>query len=360
MSNYGSPIPKALPSAADLLRRLTGAASLAAGAMLYGVGTAQPATIALGSTGQVLMAGASAPVWSDTFTTAKTITASLTVTGARSYFNSGSDAYSIGMRYNSGTGIVWIGATNSATADLQISTGGGGTIALFKNNYDVVIPNGNLSVGASSGSKFSVVDNTAGALTYSDIQNSSLTGSGGAILRLITGNTSGTTTTSLGIVKYRSGPVYFSNNETNAAGVVIFQTASADVLTLGVDKSSTFAGVVRSSSGAIFGTDPGFTENVRFGSTIRFAGNLSIQGGVDFLFDATTGSKLGSSGAQKIGFWGATPVGQYSTTGTASGFTAGAGTAVKDDSTFTGNTGATAYRISDVIRALKLCGIMAA
>jgi hypothetical protein len=50
---------------------------------------------------------------------------------------------------------------------------------------------------------------------------------------------------------------------------------------------------------------------------------------------------------------------QQSTTGTATGFTAGAGTAVKDDSTFTGATGATAYRISDVVKALKAVGILA-
>jgi hypothetical protein len=50
---------------------------------------------------------------------------------------------------------------------------------------------------------------------------------------------------------------------------------------------------------------------------------------------------------------------QQSATGTATGFTAGAGTAVKDDSTFTGATGATAYRISDVVKALKNLGILA-
>jgi len=50
---------------------------------------------------------------------------------------------------------------------------------------------------------------------------------------------------------------------------------------------------------------------------------------------------------------------QQSTTGTATGFTAGAGTAVNDASTFTGATGATAYRVSDIVRALKNVGILA-
>jgi len=50
---------------------------------------------------------------------------------------------------------------------------------------------------------------------------------------------------------------------------------------------------------------------------------------------------------------------QQSTTGTATGFTAGGGTTVTDASTFTGGTGATAYRISDVVKALKAVGILA-
>lgn len=50
---------------------------------------------------------------------------------------------------------------------------------------------------------------------------------------------------------------------------------------------------------------------------------------------------------------------QQSTTGTATGFTAGGGTNVTDASTFTGATGATAYRISDIVKALKAVGILA-
>ena len=60
-----------------------------------------------------------------------------------------------------------------------------------------------------------------------------------------------------------------------------------------------------------------------------------------------------------IGFFGAAAVAQQGTTGTAAGFTAGAGTAVTDDSTFTGNVGSKAYRISDIVRALKNLGLLA-
>ena len=48
-----------------------------------------------------------------------------------------------------------------------------------------------------------------------------------------------------------------------------------------------------------------------------------------------------------------------SSTGETTGFVAGGGTAVKDDSTFTGNVGSTAYRISDIVKALKNLGFLA-
>jgi hypothetical protein len=50
---------------------------------------------------------------------------------------------------------------------------------------------------------------------------------------------------------------------------------------------------------------------------------------------------------------------KQSSTGETVGFTTGSGTAVKDDSTFTGNIGSTAYRLSDVVKALKTLGILA-
>jgi len=61
-----------------------------------------------------------------------------------------------------------------------------------------------------------------------------------------------------------------------------------------------------------------------------------------------------------LGFFGSTPVAQPDTTGTTTGFTAGSGTAVLDDSTFTGDTGSTAYTIGDVVKALKDLGLLAA
>ena len=74
--NEGGP-SNAPALAPDLLLALTGAATLAVGAMLYGAGTAQLTTLAPGSVGQVLALGAGpVPTWTDTFTTPKTISRS--------------------------------------------------------------------------------------------------------------------------------------------------------------------------------------------------------------------------------------------------------------------------------------------
>lgn len=92
---------------------------------------------------------------------------------------------------------------------------------------------------------------------------------------------------------------------------------------------------------------------------VRNNADNALADGVDLGVGTTTGSKIGTATTQKIGFWNATPVVQPATTGTATGFTAGAGTAVTDESTFTGGVGSTAYRISDVVLALKQAGVLA-
>ena len=67
---------------------------------------------------------------------------------------------------------------------------------------------------------------------------------------------------------------------------------------------------------------------------------------------------LGGSASQ-LGFFGTTPAIQQAGTGESTGFDAGSGSAVNDDSTFTGNVGSKAYRINDIVKALKNLGILA-
>ena len=85
---------------------------------------------------------------------------------------------------------------------------------------------------------------------------------------------------------------------------------------------------------------------------------VSLVASVTDINPGSGGSMIKANGTG-VGLYAATPVAQHSSTGETVGFTAGAGTGVNDDSTFTGNVGATAYRISDIVKALKNIGLIA-
>ena len=59
-----------------------------------------------------------------------------------------------------------------------------------------------------------------------------------------------------------------------------------------------------------------------------------------------------------MAFFRSTPVGQPSSTGETSGVTAGTGTSINDDATFTGGVGSTAYTVSDIVKHLKNLGLL--
>ncbi len=106
------------------------------------------------------------------------------------------------------------------------------------------------------------------------------------------------------------------------------------------------------------------TENVSLqeGHTlIQGADTLSTSTALSIYDNDTTPSLLFDvRNNGDIGLFGGTAAGQQSTTGTVAGFTAGVGTGVNADSTFTGGTGVTAYTISDVVLALKNLNILQA
>ena len=89
-------------------------------------------------------------------------------------------------------------------------------------------------------------------------------------------------------------------------------------------------------------------------------GLITIANGKNVSLGTGSGTKFGTSAAQKLGFFNATPVVQPATTGTTTGFTAGSGTAAKSDSTYTGNTGTAAYTVGDIVNAMKKLGLLAA
>lgn len=73
----------------------------------------------------------------------------------------------------------------------------------------------------------------------------------------------------------------------------------------------------------------------------------------DLILDTTTGTKIGTSSSQKLSLWNATPIVQPTTGSGSASFTANAGTAVNDASTFDG------YTIKQVVKALRDIGALA-
>jgi hypothetical protein len=87
-------------------------------------------------------------------------TSKLHVVGGRTDLAANSEPYSLGVRYNSGTGQYYIGATNSATPDMVFSRSGGVEVMRLTDS-------GNLGIGLTNpASKLAVDGNppTAGAL----------------------------------------------------------------------------------------------------------------------------------------------------------------------------------------------------
>lgn len=117
--------------------------------------------------------------------------------------------------------------------------------------------------------------------------------------------------------------------------------------------STTFNGPVRSENG--FQT---ITKNSTTGA-VTVTSTLGPATTVDSL-DVTASASIGNAATDTVGFYGATAVVQPATTGTTTGFTAGAGTAARADSTYTGNTGSAAYTVGDIVKALKDLGLLAA
>jgi hypothetical protein len=167
-----------------------------------------------------------------------------------------------------------------------------------------------------------------------------------------------------------SVPTIAVQNIVLGGGAAVLGAATSDsVCIAGIDKAANDRRLyIQSETGSAMslGNDrlsyTATTGYVSIGATDVLALSASaatLTDGINIAVGTTTGTKIGASTTQKIGFWNAAPVVQYAAAGTTAGFTAATGTTVLSGSTFTGNIGSGAYTIGDVVAALKKCGIIA-
>lgn len=114
---------------------------------------------------------------------------------------------------------------------------------------------------------------------------------------------------------------------------------------VGYDTTNYFSTTVNSTGSVTFdltGTTPTFT----------FAKGINLNA-VNIATDTTTGTKIGTSTTQKLGFWNATPIVQPTTAITAATFTANTSGIVDDTATFDG------YTLGQIVKALRNMGVLA-
>lgn len=112
------------------------------------------------------------------------------------------------------------------------------------------------------------------------------------------------------------------------------------------------------NSGTVRHSIYGVSDLAKFTGPLVVGGEFGVTGLATFGNSITVTGNIDHNGTA-VGLYGTTPTTQYSTTGTVTGHSVTTGTTVTATDVFTGNTGSTAYTISDVVRALKIIGAIA-
>ena len=268
---------------------------------------------------------------------------------------------------------------NSTVATIGTDVGGTGTnrnLALSAGAVTMtIVPsassgNGVFRFPVSTGIAGAYVVNSSGSLSASSGTQGSLlvnptftqTGSAGynAILVNVTETTTGSGTKYLFRAQVGSTDKFLVSNSGIVTGAEYVQTSSNGIY------SSTTASFNKMSGGtlddgAVIGLG-GSTHAtlasigvLRVGATeiSRWDTNgITIADAKNIILNTTTGTKIGTSTTQKLGFWNATPIAKPTTGIAGATFVAGAGTAVNDASTFGG------YTLKQIAQALINMGLL--
>lgn len=161
----------------------------------------------------------------------------------------------------------------------------------------------------------------------------------------------GATTYASSTLQYDSIRIVYNGSEWQTVGEV------------GAFGATTFSGDVTLGSGSnlIFSGTTGQSE-INLTDNLADSLSVNISGGNDFLvFDTTDSNEklyITPGTGQKLSFFNVTPIVKYNTTGDQTTGAAGSTTGVFLNTTFTGNNGSTAYKIGDVVAALKGYGLL--
>lgn len=174
--------------------------------------------------------------------------------------------------------------------------------------------------------------------------------------------TSGVVTTNPGFdfIDADDVPTFVGSGASHAPGAVPDPPASSGT-TKFLREDATWAVPPGSGTVTSIDVDGGTTGLTASGGPVTGSGTITL-GGTLGVANGGTGSDLSGTGPGIVfqsTNGGTLSAFQASGTGETTGFTAGSGTPVNDDSTFTGNVGSTAYRINDIVKALKQAKLLA-
>lgn len=254
-------------------------------------------------------------------------------------------------------GTHWFPVVAQAAADGSIATS---TIAPSDNTTR----NWNIPAGNMAGVRLNCSALASGTLVVY-LSSNALVGSSIVSSSTSSNAASGTTNiTSASATAFTVGlagtttPVFQVDDSVSSAavGVKIIGRAAAAGASIVVTSATTNEPLTMDAkgSGALSLNNTGTgTVNVGAGG-----GGLTMTD-VNLVLTATTGTKIGTATTQKLGFFNLTPVVQPAASANSTTGTTGASTGVSIDTTFTGNSGASAFTIGGVVLQLKKLGLLA-